>query len=252
MNGGLQARSTSKSPIHGGLRGLPRFNTVANPFCTTLLSLAVIAGTAQVSVAQSAADYRQRGIQYRNQEQFESAIAAFEKAVELDPKNLAGRIGLGWTLHLANRRPEAIGMLQSAILYNPFNIETFNALGIAYLVNGDLSQAVATHTWATMLNPNNEIPYYNLSLSYERLAMYDWSIECAKRAAELEPNNPHPWIALAIAYQGQGDKVSAQQIFQQAITVDPRYGDRSSLTYLARAGFTSEQIKTAQQLLAAK
>ncbi len=201
-------------------------------------------------MAQSAADYRQQGIQYRSQEQFPQAIAAFQKAVELDQKNLAGRIGLGWTLHLANRREEAIDTLQSAILYNPFNIETFNALGIAYMVNGDLTNAVAAHTWATMLNSNNEIPYYNLSLSYERLRMYDWSIECAKRAAELEPNNPHPWVALSIAYQGQGDRVSAQQIYQQALNVDARYRDRSFLNYLGEAGFSPEQIKTAQQVLA--
>ncbi len=217
---------------------------------SVLFSLALIVGTARLAVAQSAADYRQQGIQYRNQEQFPQAIAAFQKAVELDQKNLAGRIGLGWTLHLANRRKEAIDTLQSAILYNPFNIETFNALGIAYMMNGNLTNAVAAHTWATMLNPSNEIPYYNLSLSYERLAMYDWSIECAKRAAELEPNNPHPWVALAIAYQGQGDRTSAQQIYQQAINVDARYRDRGFLNYLGEAGFSSKQIKTAQQVLA--
>ncbi|MBW4526405.1 MAG: tetratricopeptide repeat protein [Phormidium tanganyikae FI6-MK23] len=217
---------------------------------SVLFTLALIAGTARSSMAQSAADYRQQGIQYRSQEQFPQAIAAFQKAVELDQKNLAGRIGLGWTLHLANRREEAIDTLQSAILYNPFNIETFNALGIAYMVNGDLTNAVAAHTWATMLNSNNEIPYYNLSLSYERLRMYDWSIECAKRAAELEPNNPHPWVALSIAYQGQGDRVSAQQIYQQALNVDARYRDRSFLNYLGEAGFSPEQIKTAQQVLA--
>lgn len=215
-----------------------------------LLSLISIVLTAQATWAQTAAEYRQRGIQYRSQEQFPQAIAAFQKAVELDQKNLAGRIGLGWTLHLANRRPEAIATLQSAIPYNPFNLETFNALGIAYLVNGDLVQSVAAHTWATMLDPNNEIPYYNLSLSYERLAMYDWAVECAKRAAELEPNNPHPWVALAVAYQGQGDRTSAQQIYQQAVNVDGRYRDRDFLKFLNEAGFSAEQIKTAQQILA--
>jgi Flp pilus assembly protein TadD len=214
-----------------------------------LLSLIAVVLAAPAAWAQSAADYRQRGIQYRTQEQFPQAIAAFQKAVELDQKNLAGRIGLGWTLHLANRRTEAIYMLQSAILYNPFNIETFNALGIAYLVNGDLTQAVAAHTWATMLDPNNEIPYYNLSLSYERLAMYDWAIECAKRAAELEPNNPHPWVALAIAYHGQGDRVSAKQIYLQAMNIDARYRDRAFLKFLAEAGFSAEQITTTQELL---
>jgi tetratricopeptide (TPR) repeat protein len=214
-----------------------------------LLSFISIVLTAQSAGAQTAAEYRQRGIQYRAQAQFPQAIESFQTAVDREPKNLAGRIGLGWTLHLANRRPEAINTLQSAILYNPFNIETFNALGIAYLVNGDLVQAVAAHTWATMLNPNNEIPFYNLSLSYERLALYDWAIESAKRAAELEPNNPHPWVALAMAYQGQGDRTSAKQIYQQAISVDARYGDRAFLNFLNEAGFSPEQITKAQALL---
>jgi tetratricopeptide (TPR) repeat protein len=199
--------------------------------------------------AMSAAQYREQGIRYRNQAQLPAAIASFQKAVESDPQNVNGYVNLGWTLHLAKRRSEAIPVLEKAIWLNPFSPQTFNALGIVYLVDGNLSSAVLTHTWATMLNQNNEIAYYNLSLAFERLGIYDSAIACGKRAAELEPQNPHPWVALAIAHYGNQDQQLTQQNYQRAIDLDGRYRDSAFLNYLDEAGFSKDQIIRTQQVL---
>lgn len=204
---------------------------------------------AKPALATSAAHYRQLGLQYRSQERFPDAIAALQKAVELDAKNINGRINLGWTLHLAKQEQAAIEMLESTIPYNPFHVPTFNALGIVYLVKGDLMAAILTHSWAAMLNSQNEIAYYNLSLGFERVMAYDWAISCAETAVELEPSNPHPLVALAIAQNGQGDLKQAQRSFQQAINLDGRYRDRRFLDFLAEAGFSADQIQESKRLL---
>lgn len=205
----------------------------------------------QSVLAETAVQYRDRGIQYRNQGQLPDAIAALQKAVELEPNYVAGRINLGWTLHLAKRDPEAAAMLEQTIPLNPFQVQTFNALGIVYLVSDRLSEAVITHTWATLLDPENEIAHYNLSLGFWRLAAYDWAIASAKRAAELEPGNPHPWVALAIAHWNNGAQKLAQQAYRQAIIEDNRYTDRAFLDHLDEAGFSLSQIEASKQVLQA-
>ncbi|NJR65022.1 MAG: tetratricopeptide repeat protein [Leptolyngbyaceae cyanobacterium CRU_2_3] len=217
------------------------------------LMIALLAGfsclSAQPTWADLAVTYRELGIAYRDQGDLPASIAAFQKAVELNPDNLEGQVNLGWTLHLAKRDRRAARVLERAIQSDPYHVKTFNALGIVYLVNHDLAAAVLAHSWASWLDPNNEIAYYNLSLSYQRLHQLPWAIAAAQKAAELEPDNPHPWVALAIAYFDQDDRENAHQAYQQAIALDDRYSDRAFLMYLDEAGFSSEQIERSESVL---
>ena len=100
---------------------------------------------------RAADEYRQLGLTYRKQERLDDAIAALQKAVMLDPKNLDGRIILGWTEHLAKKDKAAAASLWEAIYISPTSLQAFNAIGIVYLVRGELPQAVVLHSWAAML-----------------------------------------------------------------------------------------------------
>lgn len=199
--------------------------------------------------ATSAETYRQQGLSLREQERYPEAIAALKQAVTLEPANLSGRVLLGWTQHKAKQDADAAETLLQALQLNPFNVQTLNALGIVYLVEGRLTAAIASHTWAAILQPTNEIPSYNLSLAFERVRQYNFAIATAKTAAKLEPSNPHPFVALAIAHWGNGDRALAQQVYRQALNVDPRYNDAAFLNYLDEAGFSSEQIERSQTVL---
>lgn len=201
-----------------------------------------------------AAKYRQQGLDYRGQKRYEEAIEVLQLAVNLDPKNLSGRVILGWTLHLAGQAEAASEALQQALEQDASHVPALNALGIVYLVEGQLELAVETHTRAITLKPDNEIGYYNLSLAYHRLQDYEQAMINAEQATILEPGNPHPWVALAIARWGhqaentQDTDNIAQEAYQQAIDLDPRYLEFWFLDHLQQAGFSSEQIQTTDQL----
>lgn len=199
---------------------------------------------------QAADEYRQLGLTYRKQERFDDAIAALEQAVTLDPQNIDGRIILGWTQHLAKKYDAAAASLWEAIYRSPTSLQAFNAIGIVYLVRGDLPQSVVLHSWAAMLKTDNEIAHYNLSLAYQRLKQYDLAIAYAKNAIELEPTNPHPFVALAIAQWTSGNPPNAKKTFREAIGVDARYRSSEFLNFLNEAGFSNDQIQTAKQVLA--
>jgi tetratricopeptide (TPR) repeat protein len=199
---------------------------------------------------RAADEYRQSGLAYRQQERFDEAIAALQKSVTLDPQNIDGRIILGWTQHLAKKDSEAATSLWEAIYRSPTSLQAFNAIGIVYLVRGDLPQSIVLHSWAAILKTDNEIAHYNLSLAYQRLKQYDLAIAYAQKAIELEPNNPHPFVASAIAKWTSGDQSSAKKTFREAINVDARYRSPDFLNFLNEAGFSNEQIQTAKQVLA--
>lgn len=197
-----------------------------------------------VKAATTASDYRQLGLFYRQQGRYSPAIEAMQKSVVLDPKNIMGRVNLGWTLHLAGREEDAATTLLQVIYQKPLFVPAYNALGIVYLVEGNLPAAVIVHTWAAILKPDDEIAYYNLSLALHRLQIYKTAIICANRAAILEPHNPHPIVASAIAYWDLGDQKMAKRVYAKAINLDSRYRDRSFLTNLRQAAFSSSQIQT--------
>lgn len=197
----------------------------------------------------TAAQYRQLGLSYRQQERFPEAIAALEKSTVLEP-NAANRVLLGWTQHLAGDRQGALETLVATVHQNPLHIPALNALGIVCLVNGNLAEAVIVHSWATILNPQNEIAHYNLSLAYHRLQQYSWAIAAAVRAVQLEPENPHPLIAEAIAHWDSGNPTLAQTRYAQAGDLDLRYQDPGFLIHLQAAGLSPSQIQTAEAIQA--
>ncbi|WP_036534716.1 tetratricopeptide repeat protein [Neosynechococcus sphagnicola] len=199
--------------------------------------------------ALTASDYRQQGLRYRDQEQYPAAIAALQQAVALDPKDLSGRVMLGWTYHRAGQGAAAADTLVRVLVRDPKQVPALNALGIVYLVNGDPTAAVVVHTWAALLKPENEIAYYNMSLALHQLKQYNWAIATAELAADLEPTNPHPLVALAIAYWDNGAITLAKQAFAAAINLDPRYRDPGFLDYLNEAGFSAAQIRQSDQVL---
>lgn len=123
------------------LRGLSRILVA-----TFLVSSSLLGNSA---LAESAVEYRQLGLRYRAEGQMSESIAAFRRAVALDPANLDGRVNLGWTLHLAGDDRAAANVLQESVAINPFHVPTLNALGIVYLFNEDLPGAIVAHTWAT-------------------------------------------------------------------------------------------------------
>lgn len=200
--------------------------------------------------AVTAEEYRIRGLAYRQQEKYPEAIAALQKAVDLEPQNISGQVILGWTQHRAGQEAAATKTLTENFYRQPFDVPNLNALGIVHLVRGRLSEAVATHSWAIALKPSNEIAYYNLSLAMERLGQDAWAVSNAIEASKLEPTNPHPLIALAIAHWPE-NRSQAIEAFQRAIGLDSRYRDSEFLNYLPEAGFSPEQTQTSKQILQA-
>ncbi|MGF1516306.1 MAG: tetratricopeptide repeat protein [Nodosilinea sp.] len=224
---------------------------VAVPWQRAVLSpaaLEIIAYPPFLVDAAGAAIYRQQGLAFRQQGNFERAIATLKIAAALDPRYPEGQVLLGWTQHLAGFTAPAIAALQTALAHSPDHLPALNALGIVYLVDGQLEAAVETHTRAVELQPSNEIAHYNLSLAYQRLGQGDEAIAAAQTATVLEPGNPHPWVALALAHWSTGDAAQATATYRQALGLDSRYTSRDYLDHLEQAGFSPDQIETTETI----
>ena len=193
--------------------------------------------------------YRQEALAYRNQEQFDRALELLQKSVSLAPQDSNGWLVLGWTQHLAGRSEQSAQSLWQAVYLQSPPTEALNALGIVYLVRGELSTAIILHSWASLLKPDNEIAYYNLSLAYHRQKSYDLALAYAQTAVALEPANPHPYLALALAHGGLNQQEQAIEHLRSALSLNSQYSDRDYQSNLLRAGFHQTQIDQVRAIL---
>ncbi|MEM7717421.1 MAG: tetratricopeptide repeat protein [Cyanobacteria bacterium P01_A01_bin.68] len=220
---------------------------IATTIFSTTLSSIVFSATSSLA-ANSALEYRQLGLSYRQQGRYQEAINAMQKSVELEPDNINGRVNLGWTQHLALREEDAANSLLQAIYIKPLFVPSYNALGIVYLFDNKLVPALLTHTLAAIFKLDNEIAFYNLSLTLHRLGVYNLAIAAGNYAATLEPQNPHPFVASAISYWNLDKKSMANQLYRRAIKLDVRYKTSSFLNHLQQAAFSEKQISITKQI----
>jgi tetratricopeptide (TPR) repeat protein len=112
-----------------------RIAIVRSIFLIVITSVSfLVVGIKSGFAANSADEYRQLGLSYRQQGKYSEAIAVLQKSVELEPQNLSGIVLLGWTQHLAQKREAAATSLLTAIYQNPVYVPAYNALGILFLI----------------------------------------------------------------------------------------------------------------------
>ncbi len=148
------------------------------------------------------------------QEMRSPAIAAAQKAVQLDPRiPLAHRL-LG-EIALANADVAgALDELQKEVAVNPLDGETYNRMGDAYIRGGQYAQAQQVLDRAVLLEPNASGPYILLgkALLEEHdpvtAAMY------LERGEKMDPSNSMVHMLLGRAFTVMGRQGDASREFE--------------------------------------
>ena len=151
------------------------------------------------------------GNSYSDVGDIESALLAFERAVEINPALSESRANLGNIYLKKGQVTKAINEYQAALDINPNDAKTHNNLGNAYTQRGSLSYAVSEYSRAIMLDPNFVDGYKNLALVYSKQERYGRAIAELKKAIVLG-------LADAGCYSQLGDIYSQRGEHEQAIT----------------------------------
>ena len=115
------------------------------------------------------------GDRHSEQGAYEAAIAAYQEAIALDPKNPSSRINLGKVYVAMERFDEAAGLLRSAVELNPAD-----GAAQALLVQLELARGRYPGAWrlSVLLSGPNRMPSGQLSTSPLRTsAAKGWSLQ---------------------------------------------------------------------------
>jgi tetratricopeptide (TPR) repeat protein len=146
----------------------------------------------------------------------DEAIAAHQRAIELDPTFATPHNNLGVVYSDLGRQDEAIAAFQRAIELDPDFAAPHNNLGSVYRRQGRYEEAVAAFQRAIELDLTDAYPHNNLGNVYRDLGRQEEAIAAYRRAIELDPDFALPHGGLAGIYRRLEDEAKQQHHLTEA------------------------------------
>lgn len=181
-------------------------------------------------------DYFQRGYAADEAKQWDAAIEAYTKAIELQPDYAAAYNNRGSAYDELGKYDEAIRDYDRAIELQPDDPMAYNNRGSAYGELGKYDEAIRDYDRAIELRPDDPKAYNNRGLTYAEMGEYEKALADLQHALELAPEHPAILHSLGFAYMKRGeagDRERALELFHKAISIDPSlpdaYEDRAKL-----------------------
>jgi tetratricopeptide (TPR) repeat protein len=160
-----------------------------------------------------------QGIVFAEQGNHQDAIDAYNRAIELDPNNVAAHIRQGDAYNALGNTENAIAAFTRAIEISPTDWAYANR-GTTYTGLEQYELAQADFDRAIELAPDNPYNYFVLGENYSRQEQYEEAIVAYTQAINLEPNFAHFYHGRGYAYNGLGQYEQSVVDFRQAIALD--------------------------------
>jgi tetratricopeptide (TPR) repeat protein len=128
---------------------------------------------------------------YIAKKQYEQAIVAAEKAVELDPNDPDACLTLSEVLCYGGERlPEALSLVEKAMRLNPhYPVSYLSALALAYYFLGRQEEAAMTLQRALVRDPDHEVAHFFLAILYREEGKIEAARAELRACADLTPQD---------------------------------------------------------------
>jgi Tfp pilus assembly protein PilF len=159
----------------------------------------------------------------------DNAIAAFKKAVALDPNNTTAYNYLG-KIYLSQGKAEDSIKAYKELVRIQSNISTKDtstdaptlesatiSLGNAYLQAKQYTQSEQQFKAAAKLAPKDPVPPYTLGQQYLSQGRFDEALTQIKKAQALSPKDGNVYYALGSIYNAQGNYMDAALALQTSL-----------------------------------
>lgn len=251
-------------------------NILAKQKTITDLAILDIPKSDKYKIENTSEYYNKQGKQYYLNDEYDSAIQSFFRAVSIDNKNYIAYNNLGMTYWMKNNLDSAekyfkkaasvskyypqpyinlallykqkgnmdkhYDYLKKALEVNPNNYWTYYLMGDYFTSIEDYPQSISHYINSIDINPNFAPPYLALGISYFKTDKYNQSIIALKNYLELNPNSDFAYSLMAKNYYLMGDYNSAKKFMKKAFNINPTTTYRLEL---AKIQFNAGDYQTA-------
>ena len=162
-------------------------------------------------------------VQLADKRQFEAAVPAWKKALELNPEDPRGHNNLGVALFENGKMDEAIAEYRKSLELNPNSSQTHNNLGSALAEKGSLDAALPEFQKAVELNPDNAAAHVNLGNAFANVrGRLEDAIQELTKGIEMAPGAANGQNGLGVALARAGRLEDAAVHMEKAVTLMPQ------------------------------
>lgn len=152
---------------------------------------------------------------------YETAIAAYDKALDLDAKNYDALSGKGVALAMRGNASgtkedvtAGITLIQQALAIAPDDVASFYNLALAYKIDGQYDAAIMWFQKVIDKDPNNTWSYYGIATIYGDQGKAKDAVTYLEKAATLD----HNAVVTAAQTQSHFDAIRSDTDFQKLVS----------------------------------
>ncbi len=193
----------------------------------------------------NAVEHNDAGVVLHKQGKIDQALAAYQRAIALQPLYAAAHFNLGNAWKDKRRLDLAIASFHRAAAINPAFTEAHTNLGIALFQAGQIDAGIASFHRAVSINPRFPEACFNLGRAYAGIGRTEEAVTWYRRTIALDSGSvmAHNNLGTALAELGNNDE--AIESCRAAIAVQPDFaGSHYNLAHgLLRTGQFTEGWK---------
>lgn len=178
--------------------------------------------------------YGNRANFYRDNGEWDKALADYSSTIRLKPNNAAPYNSRAKLYFARNEDERALKDYIKAVELEPDNTEYLINRGAAYAKLGRWNEALADFDKGIELNPNSRNGYLNRSLAYQNLGRAADALKDLNAYLKYDPNNSDIWYESGRMHGFLGNNEEGIKAFTKAISLQakgPYYLERSKLYF---------------------
>jgi tetratricopeptide (TPR) repeat protein len=158
--------------------------------------------------------------------QYEKAIEAARKIIEMNPKNELAVFNLGIMFLKLQRSDEAVQAFRNALALKPDYASAQYNIGYSYSLAERWKESVAGFQKYVELAPDDPLGYLNVGVGFMMLKSFEAALEPLRKCIELNPDNAVAHYNLAIVYLNLKDNFSAREVYKTLLNLNPEYAEK--------------------------
>jgi tetratricopeptide (TPR) repeat protein len=186
---------------------------------TVILVLAGCAGTP--GGAAAASDYFNVGNAWYELGKYDKAIAAYERALKLDPGLAKGNLNLALAYVHLKRVDEAVAVLQRLLAVDPQNTQVLSTLAWAYHAGGRDQDALAQYEAVIALSPGDADALYNSAIILWKMDKKQEALARLRTVLERTPDDTDAMFAAAQVLLALDDAAGSSAMISRYLEKKP-------------------------------
>lgn len=173
---------------------------------------------------------------------YEESLAAFQKALEVEPNNAVARYNYGSVLQESKQYERALKEYDQAVALQPDLAKAYNNRGMTYFLLGDYRKAAADLEKALTIDRSIAEISNNLGVVYSQLGKKKTAHKYFLEAVRLRPDFNSAQFNLALSFQESGKREEAFKHFLRLKQLD------ENLAEVLRKEMSKQFVVNASQL----